>query len=98
MSALVCLKLYDENDEIIKTVEKSVIKWGVMKKAIKLGKDMDVENFSEADFDKISAFVCEFFDNKVTAKELENSADMADMFAVFKTVINKAYSMNMNPK
>jgi hypothetical protein len=58
---------------------------------------MNVENFEEADFDKITSFVCEVFDNKVTVKELEDGADMQDVFAVFKAVINKANSMNINP-
>lgn len=97
MPALISLNLYDENDEIIKTFEKSVIKWGVMKKAIKLGKNMNIDNFAEEDFDKISGFVCEVFDNKVTTKELEDGADMQDVFAVFKAVINKAGSMNIGP-
>jgi hypothetical protein len=68
-----------------------------MKKAIRLGKGMDVENFEEADFDKITQFVCEVFDNKVSVKELEDSADMQDVFAVFKAIINKANTMNVNP-
>lgn len=97
MSSLISLNLYDENDEVIKTVEKSVVKWGVMKKAIKLGKSMDVEDFEEADFDKISQFVCEVFDNKVTVKELEDSADMQDVFSVFKAVTNRASALNINP-
>jgi hypothetical protein len=97
MHNFISLNLYDENDEVIKTVEKSIVKWGVMKKAIRLGKGMDVENFEEADFDKITQFVCEVFDNKVSVKELEDSADMQDVFAVFKAIINKANTMNISP-
>lgn len=97
MQALISLNLYDENDEVTNTLEKSVIKWGIMKKAIRLGKNINVENFEENDFDKISAFVCEVFDNKVTVDELETGADMGDVFSVFKSVINKAGSMNIGP-
>jgi hypothetical protein len=97
MSALVSLTLYDNNDEVIKTYQKSVIKWGLMKKAIRLGKGMSDEDFGEADFDKISEFVCELFDNQFTLQELENGADVAEVFTAFKAVINKAQSMNISP-
>ena len=97
MSALISLTLYNNEDEVIKTYEKSVIKWGLMKKAIKLGKNMDEKDFGEGDFDKISEFVCDLFDNKFTLKELEDGADMGEVFTAFKSVIKKAGSMNISP-
>ena len=97
MSALISLTLYDKEDQPIKTYEKSVIKWGLMKKAIKLGKSMNIEDFGETDLDKISEFVCDLFDNQITLKELEDGADMGEVFAAFKGVISKANSMNISP-
>jgi hypothetical protein len=97
MSSLVSVTLYDKNDEPIKTYEKSVIKWGLMKKAIKLGKGMNEEDFGEDEFDKISEFVCDLFDNQFTTKDLEEGADVGEVFTAFKAVIAKAKAMNVSP-
>lgn len=96
MSALISLTLYDEKDEPIKTYEKSIIRWGFLKKAIKLSKGMDENNFSETDVDKINEFVCELFGNQFTAKELEDESSFDEVFAVFKVIMNKASALTPN--
>lgn len=93
---LISINFYDESDEVTKTFEKNGVRWGVLKKAITLGKSMDVKNFSEKDYDKISSFVCEVFGGQFTSKELEENANFDDVLNVFKAVINKANGVNPN--
>ncbi len=89
------LTLYDENDEEVKTLSKSVIRWGNMKKAMKLAAqlDKDKKDLSEESIDALSAFVCQLFDDKVTPQELEDGADIGDVMTCFKAVVHRASSM-----
>ena len=65
------LSLYDENDEVIRTYSKSIVRWGILKQAIKLAKILDESGgFGDSDMDAISAFVCRLFDDQFTVEEL----------------------------
>lgn len=87
------LTLYDVNDEPIKTYSKSVIRWGLMKQAIAIAKQVDGEDFSSADFDAMSAFVCRVFDDQFTPDELESGADIAEIINVLSSVVRRANAM-----
>lgn len=89
------ITLYGENDEPIKTYSKSVIRWGVLKKATKLANQIreSGDNAFNEDYDAISAFVCMLFDNAFTAAELEAGADVSEIMSCFRAVINRANAL-----
>lgn len=91
------LNFYNDDDEITDTFEKNGVRWGILKKSLLLGKTMNVNEFTEEDYDKISAFVCEVFQNKFNTKDLEDKSNFDDVINVFKAVIKKANAMNINP-
>lgn len=93
--APVTLTLYDEDDEPIKTYSKSVIRWGMLKQAIKLAKQLEgkEKELSEENLDALSAFACRLFEDQFTQAQLESGADIAEVMACFKAVVNRAGAM-----
>jgi hypothetical protein len=89
------LTLYDANDEPVKTFSKSVIRWGMLKQAIKLAKQLEgsEKELTEDSLDALSAFACRLFDDQFTQEALEAGADIAEVMACFKAVVNRAKSM-----
>lgn len=89
------LTLFDENDEPIKTLSKSIIRWHVLKQAVKLAKTLETEQeaLSESAFDALSAFVCRLFDDKITPGDLEKGADISEVMACFKQVVRRANNL-----
>lgn len=66
-------------------------KWQFWKKNNKTTKE-------EAEFDAISHFVVELFENQFTVRELEDGADIGEIMTVFRAVINRASaSVKVNP-
>lgn len=85
------LTLYDENDEVIHTYSKSIVRWGILKQAIKLAKILDESGgFGDSDMDAISAFVCRLFDDQFTVEELENGAEVSEIMSCFRAVVRRA--------
>lgn len=88
------LTLYDENDEAVATLTKSVVRWGVLKQALKLAKRMDEDKAATEDhLDALTGFVCHLFDDKVTREQLETGADIAEVMACFKAVVHRASTL-----
>jgi hypothetical protein len=87
---IVELKLYDQKDEAIKTCQRPIIPWGILKRAVKLSREIDQENLKEEDVDLIAALVVEIFDGQVTLDELDKYADVSDMIAVINMIVTKA--------
>lgn len=88
--APVQLTLYDADDEPIKELSRLVVPWGILKRAVRLVKNLDVDNVSEEDLDVITALVVEVFGDKVTMEELEKHADIGDMLSVLTMIVAKA--------
>ena len=86
------ITLYDENDEPIKTYSLSVVRWGLLKQAIKLSKSMNQKEaeIEEDAMDGITSFVCRLFGDKFTPKQLDDGADIAEIMSAFRAVVNRA--------
>lgn len=84
------LTFYDESDEVIREYSRIIIPWGILKRALRLAKDNNLEEPDEALLDELSALVVEVFGGVFTADELEKHADMMDIISVFQQVISKA--------
>jgi len=87
------ITLYDGQDKPIKTYTKSIVPWGILKKAIKLAKGLDIDNIDEDTFDELSGFVVAAFGDQFSMTDLENGADISDMVAVLTMIINKAAAL-----
>ncbi len=84
------ITLYDENDEIIATYSRAFVPWRVLKAAVRMVKNFDVNNMDEKDIDALAALVVEAFGNKFSVEDLNNGADVTEMVAVLLMIINKA--------
>jgi hypothetical protein len=87
------LNLYDAEDAIQRTLTRSVVPWGLMKRALRLANSfnkIDMENMSEDALDELTGFIVAVFGDKVSMAELEAGADTADMMAVMQQVVAKA--------
>ncbi len=85
------LNIYGKNDEITKTFETNVIRWKLFKKAVQMQEDIKDKSQSEQ-INAVSEFMLAIFPS-MTEKDIEN-ADVFDIFAVFKQIINKANAIN----
>lgn len=88
--ALVELKIYGKNNEIVKTLERVFIPWKILKKAVSLSENLDTENMSEKDVDSLAEIVLTVFEDQVTLEELDNGADLDDMLSVVTQIVTIA--------
>jgi hypothetical protein len=84
------ITLYAADDAPIKTYTKSIVPWGILKKAIRLAKVLDVNNMSETDFDELTGFVIAAFGDQFGMADLEKGADVTDMVSVLTMIMAKA--------
>lgn len=87
------LKLYDEENEVIRTLTRAIVPWGLMKKAMALGELLEHEDDYENMLDELTKFICLVFADKVTTQELDNCADAGDMLSIFQQIMTKARGM-----
>lgn len=91
------ITVYDENDEVKATYTRSFVPWRLLKKAVKLLKEVDLEdlnNISESDIDAIASLVVDVFGDQFTLKDLDNGVDISEMVAVLQTITAKASGFN----
>ena len=81
------LNIYGENDEIVKTVETDIIRWGVFMKAVKLQDEIKGKDDAEQ-MRAVSEFMTVIFPD-LSVDDLEN-ADTFDIFNTFAQIVNKA--------
>lgn len=91
--APISITLYDEDDEPIKTNEKSVLRWGMLKQALKVANSIQRDEKGDLDPDSLDAvtdFVCYLFGNRITKDELYEQADIREVMAAFRAVVGRA--------
>jgi len=95
MSNLIELKLYDENNEIVKTLTRSFVPWGILEIAIELQEDFSGVgiaqdgspiNIGVEQIEKLTEFVVFIFGDAVSTDELKKGASLVDIFSVFRQV------------
>jgi hypothetical protein len=77
-----------------------VIRWGILKKVIRLTKSVDLsqpDELEEADLDVISGLIAEVFGNEISVKDLDDGADLSDMIACLQMIVAKASGIIQNP-
>jgi len=81
------LNIYGANDEIIKTFETDVVRWGVFMNAVKLQDEIKEKSMSEQ-IGAISDFMISVFPT-MTIEDLAG-ADVGDIFSTFAQITNNA--------
>lgn len=87
------ITLYDpKTDEVIATYTRTIVPWGLLKKAIKMealltGGDGDV---TEQDIDSIAGLVCEVFGNQFSIEQVDQGVDISEMETVITGILNRA--------
>jgi len=97
MPVAIKLTLYDpKTNEVIHEHTQLFVPWKLLKKAIQVEKEIDnLDDMSDETVDAVAALVVETFGNKFTVDELDNGADLGEMFSVVNQII--AVAKNANP-
>lgn len=93
------LVLYDTDNEVVKSLSRIVIPWGLLKKAVRLSKNIDnnTEELSEEVVDEMADLVVQIFgEEKVTRQELDDFADVSDMISVIETIVQRGHGLIPN--
>lgn len=89
--ANITLKIYGQDDEIVKELHRSTLRWGVLKKAIRMEAALRDENTDPMDqMDEITGLLEAVFDGQTSAEEIEAGATMEEIFACFASVVAAA--------
>lgn len=102
----ITLTLYDKDDQPLKEYTRSVIPWGLLKKAVRLTDSFQEQpaakkrfgifpvsetvNAQERQMEAISQFVVDLFGNQFSVRQLEEGADMGEIMTVFQAVLQRA--------
>jgi hypothetical protein len=96
--AAIELDLYGPDDEKIKTLKRLIVPWGILKKAVRLTKNIGTgEDVTEENIDEIAGLVIEIFgEANVTREELDQCTDVGDMLAVINAIANRGRGLIPN--
>jgi hypothetical protein len=86
----ITITLYGANDEEKQTFSRTVIPWGILKKAIALSKSINEDAVGSQDIDAIAGLVVEAFGNQFTIQDLDVGADVGEMISVLKNIVARA--------
>jgi hypothetical protein len=88
----ITITIYDAHDEP-KPYSRTVIPWGVLKKAIALTKTIEKEHVTEQDMDAIAGLIVDAFGNQFAIEDLDKGADIGDMLAVLQSIVARASAL-----
>ncbi len=89
----ISIKLYGPDDEELKTCTRSVIPWGILKKAIRINQTIGKKaggDLDEEDVDALAGLVVEIFGDQFTVEDLDKGADVSEMMAVIQAIVARA--------
>ena len=89
----ITITLYGPDSEPGKQYSRSIVPWGILKKAIALMKSIDQKDVAEEDMDAIAGLVVEAFGNQFTVQELDQGADIGEMLAVLQGIVSRASTL-----
>lgn len=87
--------LHDPKSQGPKTYTRSIVPWGIMKRAMRLVKNANLNDPSESDLDEMTGLVVALFGDQFTAADVENGLDINDMSGILEAIIGRA--MNAVP-
>ena len=89
------LKVYGDNDEIVKTFSTDKIRWGVFLQAVKIHEEITESNAAEQ-YELVGEFIKKLFPG-ITDADIEN-AEAADVLNTFWMLVNKANRIGAKKK
>ena len=88
------LNLYGEDNELIRTCTRTFVPWKMLKKAVKLHKQIgrkSIDEFEETDMDALTTYIMEVFPGQELSIEiLDEQSDVGEMMNVVKSVMSNA--------
>jgi len=96
-NAPMVVHLYGDDNEVVKTFTRSFVPWKMLKKAVKLSKQVNFEDLKAEDVDQIAGLVVEVFSDQFTLEDLDNGADVGEMLAVIQNIVARANGVSLNP-
>lgn len=102
------LTMYGEvdgvSDEVIRDLHRSIIPWGILKRAVRFAKSvqlddsgvLDISQLSDENIDEMAAIVAAVFEDDVSVEQLDRHADLEEMMAVIEQIMARAGSIT-NP-
>ena len=96
-NAPMVVHLYGEDNEVLKTFSRSFVPWKMLKKAVKLSKEVNFEDLKAEDVDQIAGLVVEVFSDQFSLEDLDNGADVGEMLAVIENIVARANGVSLNP-
>lgn len=90
----IVLNLYAEDNELIRSCTRTFVPWKMLKKAVKLHKQIGskgIDEFEEEDMDALTCYIMEVFPGQdLTIEVLDEQSDISEMMNVVKAVMSKA--------
>ena len=107
-SAPLTLTLYGPDDEELNSYVRSIVPYGVFKRAVRFIKQLGVSGVSDLDHidltaldeemtEALASLVVFAFGDKFTVEQLENGADLGDMMTLVENILSRASAMQGNP-
>ena len=96
-NAPMVVHLYGDDNEVVKTFTRSFVPWKMLKKAVKLSKEVNFEDLKAEDVDQIAGLVVEVFSDQFSLEDLDNGADVGEMLAVIENIVARANGVSLNP-
>lgn len=94
----ITITLYSADNEVKQTYTRTVIPWGILKKAIALTRSLDQEQVGSEDIDAVAALVVEAFGSQFTVQDLDQGADIGEMMSVLQGIVARASALvKVNP-
>jgi len=88
------LTLYGPDDEVVSKHSRAIVPWKILKRAVRLSKNLNEADLSEEDLDSLAQLVVDFYGNAFDLEALENGADVAEMLTVLRAIITKASAIS----
>jgi len=87
------LNLYDDNDEVVKTLTRSRIPSYLLDMAIDLQEAFSQADGAKPNADALFGFIAEFFGNKATLEEIKKQTDLIECMSVLQAIIARASAL-----
>ncbi len=95
------ITLYDPvTNEVIKEYTRTFVPWKLLKRAVKLSKNIEsfnTDDLSEETIDELAALVVDTFGDQFSVDQLSNGADIGEMMTVLTGIMASARGITPNP-
>lgn len=86
------IRLYDPEGEY-KEFTQMIIPWGIMKMAVAISENMNLDKPTAADIDALAGLVVAVFGNRFSVQELDQGAELNEMMAVINGIVARANNL-----